>query len=297
MKERARFIKNLYHLVGNLCAEYARLEQEFKKDCIVSLTSIPSRFAGLGNVVENLKNQSIPPSSIEINIPNEYRNRSFEANDLSAIPKDVSVYRVDHDWGPATKIIPTVQRYRSQDLPIIYLDDDRVYRADLIETFLAESHKYPNNAIAAHTVSVERQLREAFWKLHPIRYRCSRIFSAGFWNPKKQADGFKSRIAEGFGGVLIKPSFFDERIFDYPDHLRSVDDVWISGMLALADHDPITISSLQPSSEPNIIDGRDVGQFDALVSSMHNTLDRFQANTACITYLQKKFGIWKQDTI
>lgn len=203
------------------------------------------------------------------------------------------VHRVEDDWGPATKVLPTIDRYKSEDLPIIYLDDDRIYRHDLFESLISNQERENSAAIAAHSVSVKRQLTEAHWKVFESRYRVFRAISLGFWNPKRLADGSLSRIAEGFGGVLIRPSFFDSRLFDYPDHLRSVDDIWISGHLTVNRIPIKTLSKIQPSSSPNIIDGRDTGMVDSLQLGTHQGANRFEQNKVCIQHFQDTFGIWK----
>ncbi len=38
-------------------------------------------------------------------------------------------------------------------------------------------------------------------------------------------------ILERCGGVLVKPSFFSDGLFNVPEKVWSVDDIWLSGML------------------------------------------------------------------
>lgn len=259
---------------------------------IISLTAIPPRFHGLNALYKSLAAQTHPVDRIEINIPRTYRNPKFGGYSTALIPDAFDIYFVDQDLGPATKIIPTIQRYWGQEVLIIYLDDDRVYRTDLVETLVLLAKKHPTSAVAAHTVSVKRQLIEAYWRRRPALYRFLRLITLNVWNPKRAVDNDSFRIAEGFGGVLVRPEFFDPRILDYPSHLRSVDDVWISGMLTLTQHSIVSVSSLKPSSQPIIVDGKDTGSCDALLRSRDNDLDRYQANEKCIRYLQERYGLW-----
>jgi hypothetical protein len=260
---------------------------------IISLTSIPPRFQGLPAILESLLRQSVTPTKIEINIPKKYRNPKFTMYSASQIPEGFEVRIVEEDYGPATKILPTVQRYRDQDVVIIYVDDDRIYRPDLIESLVTMAEQHPTCAIAAYTVSVKRQLRESYWRKRPLNYRLCRLATFGTWNPKRAADHDEFRIAEGFGGVLVRPHFFDNQLFNFPDHLRSVDDVWISGMLSIHGHSIIEASSIKPSSQPNKVHGKDIGLLHALVQSTHENRDRFEVNEMCIRHLQEHFGIWK----
>jgi hypothetical protein len=259
---------------------------------IISLTAIPPRFHGLSALHKSLAAQTYPVDHIEINIPRTYRNPKFEGYSTELIPEAFDIHFVDQDLGPVTKIAPTIQRYWGQEVLIIYLDDDRIYRPDLVETLVRLAKQHPSSAIAAHTVAVRRQLREAYWRQRPTLYRIIRLLTLNFWNPKRAVDNDAFRIAEGFGGVLVRPEFFDGQIAKCPSHLRNVDDVWLSGMLALHQHNIISVPSLRPSSQPNIVDGEDTGNFDALVRSRDEDLDRYQANELCIRYLQDRFGLW-----
>lgn len=264
------------------------------KAFVVSLTAIPSRFSGLCALLESFEKQTIQPSAIELNIPFCYRNPKHTEIPIEQIPAKFTVHRVEEDLGPATKLLPTLKRYRAQpDQNIIYLDDDRIHDPCLFEQLITNSEKHPNAAIAASSVTVKRQLTEHFWKRRKRLYRSLRLISLNLWNPKRDANRNGSRIAEGFAGILVKPRFFDETVFDYPEKYRSVDDVWISGNLAKNNIQIEGISDRRLKNEPLILNQTDLGNQDALVNSIDHSMTRSEANAACIRYLQTRYGVWK----
>ena len=267
--------------------------QEF----VVSLTTIPSRFKGLEQVLTELSKQTARPTYIQLNIPKQYNNPKFCDIPTELIPAGFKVHRCTEDWGPATKILPTVQAIGDDDMPIIYIDDDRKYHPKLFETLLAQSEKSPNKVIAASTVTVKRQIIEAHWKQHPKQYRMWRIATAGIWNPKRTSDyDNNGLIAEGYGGVLVKASFFPETAFKYPSHLRSVDDVWISANMEARGH---AIERLDTDlKNTDLIAAREnIGVLDALLTRTESGMDRFQANETCIRYVQNTLGVWRSISI
>ena len=89
---------------------------------IVSLTTTPQRIKYLDKTLEIIKAQSLQPDSIELNLPNEYRRANFGAVNIDLIPAGYAIFRCD-DYGPATKLIPTLERYANTDTLIIFCDD------------------------------------------------------------------------------------------------------------------------------------------------------------------------------
>lgn len=94
-------------------------------------------------------------------------------------------------------------------------------------------------------------------------------------------------IAQGFGGVLVRPEFFDEAFYDIPPVIWAVDDYWLSGHFerkGIPIWSPANIARpLDTSSRP--------------ISALHlSTLDgvkRDEANAACVKYMQDTYGIWQ----
>ncbi len=273
---------------------------------IISLSTIPSRFNSLGKTLESLLAQDVKIDSIELYIPKKYRRFPDCKFQLPIVPPGVTVRIVDEDFGPATKILPACRQYHGQDVNILFCDDDQVYPKSWARSFLRARESRPFDAIAncgAHvetlgfTYSKNRRL--------PLAKKMKTVFDASYlWRrsiqllarsvmlrlPKPQRRHFFRKsgyidFAAGFGGVMIKPSMLDSVAFEIPERLWSVDDIWLSGMLARRS---IGIWGNSQGMLPYAHDGTT----DALAAAVIEGLDRRQADEACANYLRDEFGIW-----
>ena len=86
------------------------------------MTTTANRIAFLKQTLASIHAQTIQADAIELNIPNSYARADLEPVDTNDIPKGFNIYRCD-DYGPATKLLPTLQRYRDNNVVIIYCDD------------------------------------------------------------------------------------------------------------------------------------------------------------------------------
>lgn len=110
------------------------------------------------------------------------------------------------------------------------------------------------------------------------------------WMIYRQDCGYAD-IAEGYGGVLVKPSFFDEFAFDTPPVFWAVDDIWLSGCLAIKKI-PIWVEKI-------VVKGgiKKADNFSSTIEPLHRAVidgsDRWNANRKCIEYFRQKHEIWK----
>lgn len=95
-----------------------------------------------------------------------------------------------------------------------------------------------------------------------------------------------SDFFEGFGGVLVRPDFFDDACFDIPPVMWNVDDVWLSGMLARRGH---FVWLDHRAKEPR---ERDIDLSDSLYFSQIDGHGRHESNRLCAEFLREKYGIW-----
>ena len=93
-------------------------------------------------------------------------------------------------------------------------------------------------------------------------------------------------IFEGCGGVMVRPNMFDARVWDIPEIARSVDDIWLSGMLEL-NNVPIWLIA-------NVIVPENTQAQSAapLAEETFAGYGRWEANKAVVEYLQNEYGIW-----
>jgi len=262
---------------------------------IVSLTTIPSRVRYLEEFSRSLLRQTVSPDRIELNLPHEYKRRKFTDLELAQVPSCFDVHRCD-DVGPATKLLPTLKRYWESDAVIIYCDDDRVYSEDWIERFLRYAEENPSCAIADECLPIESVRVSRLGATRDWKYRLKRAASLGVYRPY-HFDGTKfPDIAEGFGGVLVRPDFFNERVFDVPDQCWPVDDVWLSANIRSSGHEIVRYPrNLQQRSYPLKIEGEDVGRLgDSLTQTKVDGQGRASLNFHAVKYCMENLGVWPE---
>lgn len=206
-------------------------------DIVISLTTLPHRVdTVLPIMLKSVEDQTVRPRSVEINLPRTTKN-----GDTYVVPNwlqrmhdggAVTVYRVD-DKGPATKYIPTLERYVSSPHQLILVvDDDMVLDQNRVAEFYAASKTYPNDVLAGHIVSVNRGTCE----FDVMKFEDSTPNAIAVLTSNKTGVGKPGDIVTGFQNYLIQPRFFDiTELFDYdkmPKEAFYVDDVVISGHLA-----------------------------------------------------------------
>jgi len=264
---------------------------------IISLTTIPSRVEYLNILLDSFKKQSIKPDAVELNIPRVYKRRNFPPADFSKIPDGFDVYLCD-DFGPATKIIPTLQRYKGKQVRIIYCDDDRIYHSQWFEGLCALSRVSPNFAIADACRSIEDVLRSFHFPRKGFSYRLKRCLSFGMYRPYKidiRKNPEAVAVAEGFGGVLVKPHFFPDSVFDIPNQCWPVDDIWLSANLYASDT-KIKFSDKPKSqkSVPILVKGKDLGRLeDSLTITKFSGLSRRELDYNAVLYCINNLGAWQ----
>ena len=169
----------------------------------VSTSTIPQRIKNLDKSIKSLLNQSKKPDKIFINIPFKYRRFNETIKD-DEIPKfDSSVVEITRceDFGPATKLLGSLDKLEKNSL-IILFDDDHVYENYMVEKFSYFYSKAPNNAYSFY--------------VHPL----------GNFGIGQGADGFAINTNHLSG---IK-NFYDKVVKNYKE-LFLYDDLWISYFL------------------------------------------------------------------
>jgi len=142
---------------------------------VISLTSIPSRFQYLPQIVKNLLEQEGSPT-VYVCIPDQYKRFP----DLEVVPPVFDNERVKvlrgPDYGPATKFIPTALAV-PDDEKIVYVDDDTDYPRCLAK--------------------VLSMFKDGVWGLSGFNF--SEYFSGNVTRANKEVD-----VIEGYGGVCIQ---------------------------------------------------------------------------------------------
>lgn len=203
------------HLNRNL---YPPKHQKIKKDVVVTMTTMPARITKIWPTLNSILLQSELPEKIYLWLPKQYKRFEEKITVLPATIENhplIDIKFIDMDYGPATKLLPALTHFKKSNKKIIVIDDDIIYKKTFLKTMLDFSNKYPDHAITSIGSDIIKGRR--------VKY-CSTI--------KERT----VNVLHGYGGYLIKPWFFTEDVFNYPENLPAAffqDDVWLSGCLKL----------------------------------------------------------------
>lgn len=276
---------------------------------VITLSTIPPRFASLGRTLSSLLQQSSRPEAVELYIPQTYRRFPEWGGALPAVPDGVRIIRVAEDLGPATKILPAARLYRGQELDLLYADDDQFYAADWAQGFLAARKRHPGVALCAAATTVKRMGRD--WSAEApqpravvaphfqdqVGYHLRRLM-AKVWRRRAGILPLQPRFrkldrsgyadfAEGYAGVAVRPDWFDDLAFAIPTVAWAVDDVWLSGQLArrgVLIWGDIGLNRLRAIPT--------VSHTTPLYGAVINGANRPEANLAAVDYMREAYGIW-----
>ena len=209
---------------------------------VVSFTSIPERFNKIGPTLASLLDARVPFfDEIVINIPvggytalsgkyfPEFETIKYIEENLSV----VKIRRIETDYGPASKLIPTVIAETEDgrlDTRIIVVDDDQIYFPDSLTTLVNEFDRRSGEvAITNFSQSYGCWLNLRNFHMELAHGKISN---------KLVLLKTHTNLVFGSGGYCVTPSMFDERLYDYSDAPFRIayvnDDYWISAWLAIA---------------------------------------------------------------
>lgn len=271
---------------------------------LITLTSIPPRFGLIGPTLEALVAQQ-GVDGVALYLPQTYHRFPDWDGALPSVPAGVTIHRVDTDYGPATKVLCAARHYRGQNIRLLFCDDDRDYRPGWAQGLLAEADRYPDRAVAlagwdiaglskraAHNAP-RHERRSRTWDLAYRTDRLKQILSGKAkatlaQKPPRRIiaqSGFAD-VFEGYGGVVVRPEFFDAPAFDIPAQAFHVDDVWLSGALARQGIG-IWLAADQPEPKTTEAD-----RTAALYRHRVAEKGRPELDAAAITLLRDRWGLW-----
>ena len=221
----------LFYVLGALVGWFMRQElpvlpsmPERHKPYHFSLSTVPGREKSLRRTLDSLIAQEPAPVAIWLNLPyysTRFRRAYSVPSYLTNAPysRRVRVNRCP-DYGPATKIIPTLS-VLGPDAIVIVVDDDHAFSRGTAASFLRWEYAMPHGALGA---------RGGIYKSLSPWLVANRLQTNDIHVP------VHVDYLAGWKGYLVKPNFFDtEALKNYKDAPKSAffeDDVWISGHLA-----------------------------------------------------------------
>lgn len=258
---------------------------------IITLTTIPPRFASVLPTLRSLAAQDADISQVILTLPRTYQRRNFDPVPLPPLPDGVEILHTDTDLGPATKILPVLKAHQGQDVRLIYCDDDRIYHRDWAARLIAQSDARPGMCIADVGDPVAAMDLRAHWDV-PLHHRLNALSLGLYGKPHRRRvrrlipDAGPVDIAKGYGGVLVRPDFLDDAAFRIPDSYWAVDDIWLSGHMARLG---VGIHKAGPSPKSSPTRS---GKLAALLDLELEGRGRDKLNLACIEYFRRTYGVW-----
>ena len=177
---------------------------------IVSFTTSPTRINKCGPMINSILDQTRKPDLFLLNIPEKFARTGEWYIVPKYIRKSLTVNRIDTDYGPATKILPSVmylrdgtentKKYDPENTRIIYLDDDIAYPKRMIETYERMIPPNDNNV----------------WTSTGFDF-----VNMGLNGKRNHLD--TATIAEGYGSVCVKLNTFGEDFEDYMKRYTAID--------------------------------------------------------------------------
>jgi hypothetical protein len=269
---------------------------------IVTFTSIPPRFGLLAGALAALEGQRLRPDAVELYLPRRYRRFPGERPALPTLPDWVRVIETDADLGPATKVLPALDRWAGRDVDILFCDDDTAHDVNWTTRFAAMRRDRPDDVLCEYGLDLDRLLGDP--SLHRPDAAQPRAVSIP---PRKDEIGVLARdlregrpgrpyfsahgyvdVLMGFRGAMLRPGWIDPLASNIPPVCWAVDDVWLSGMIALAGR------RIWGGGAACWMTGvTAASQVSDLYRSIIDRADRATANRLCAMTLRQTHGIWR----
>jgi hypothetical protein len=186
-----------------------------KQKIYVSLTTISSRIKKLVKTIDSILKQTAKPDEIRVYLSKKPYLFDEGINE-EQIPPKLKQYNKEgkikiiytENTGPYRKLLPILKEKWNKKCIIITADDDVIYPLDWIERLLEESEEFPNSIIAHRC----RDMKIEGKKIAP--YNSWELISLKSYIKDENSINSKRVFPTGRNGVLYKPSFFKEIIFD-----------------------------------------------------------------------------------
>jgi len=213
----------------------------------VSLTTLPSKISNIEKTLISIKNQTVKPDTIFLNLPVKFKrfeNYSFNEEDINKLEKyNLNIKRCE-DYGPATKLMGSLSEIKENYECVILLDDDHIYHEKTLEIFI-------NN-----------------FKINPINY--------SFYSNKV----FNIQIGQSADGFLINCKFLDNILLFYKKYVKKNknlfcdDDMWFALYIYLEKKTKIEnlIEEFQKITNQKIVYQQNINKdIDALHQTVHKS--------------------------
>jgi hypothetical protein len=244
---------------------------------VISLTSHGSRLNTVHLTIKSLMMQSVQPDKIILYLDKDSDDMALPTELVNLEQNGLTVRRGCENIGPHLKYFHALREFN--DSSVITVDDDAIYTADLVESLLTTSRRFPQCAVAR--------------RVHRIRfYPDGDPLPYNSWIWEWQEDNPHPRnslLALGVGGVLYPPHIWD-KIPNNGSLLRRLalhaDDLWLKA-LEITNGIPVVYAP-NTQNHPFLLNGtQDEGLFQT------NVLQ--DKNDAVFSNLLSHFGLSMAD--
>jgi hypothetical protein len=139
---------------------------------IVSLTTIPSRIDKIHVMIDSLSNQTLKPDKIILYIP----KISKRLGTKYIIPESLlsckdkipcfDIHFIDDDYGPCTKLIPSIQEFTSSRDILISIDDDVILEEHTFEELIKYHKLHPNDVLCFMGINDGKYMHSEYLKYY-----------------------------------------------------------------------------------------------------------------------------------
>lgn len=214
-----------YNELALKCSDKGTREQLYgEEEVVVSLTTYGKRIHDVHLPIETIMQGSLKPNRIVLWLSTEMKYETLPIAIQRQQQRGLEV-RYCEDIRSYKKIIPSLEAF--PDSCIITIDDDVLYRYDLVENLYASYKRHPNaiSASRIHKIVLGEDCR-------PISY------NNWEWRHPNTELTSKLFFFTGVGGVLYPPHIFSEEVLNktvFLDICKTADDVWLNAMALLND--------------------------------------------------------------
>lgn len=209
---------NLYYYRNPLIESYMRfaLKNEY---IVISLSTTPHRIDKIGATLDTIIAQKAPIKAIYLNIPYVFKrdNTLYQIPEWLANESKITILRTN-DYGPATKLLGTLE---NADLPdnaiVITLDDDVHYPKNLVLQLAYKAMQHPDRAIGIIGANPDPAPES---KLGITKITKNKALVS---------------ILQGYAGVAYRKNFFDNSVLKVTEAIQECinsDDIYLSYHLA-----------------------------------------------------------------
>eukprot|EP01083_Nonionella_stella_P026883 74009_1 len=193
---------------------------------VVSFSTLPYHLDVLSETLDSLISQTLKPDQIYLNIP----MRSKRTGQQYIVPEyltttyhdSLKIIRSKTDYGPLTKLYPTLLNEYNESTLIITVDDDKIYPKNLIQTIAWYSYHYPDIAWS-----------DCGWGFLTIPFHSVGVVPVYVPWIYRMSGGREVEVLQAVCGNAYRRKFFDDlSLLERPTkECYTTDDIWISGYL------------------------------------------------------------------